>query len=253
MEPDDYWADDEPQRSGCFIKGVVSALALALVASLAVWFLGDRLARPRIERAVAKQLVRDYGLPTEPTVHLDGSPFLVKAASGSIDRATVQMSRFTSDGFTVSSADVVAEGLRFNAGEVVRGTGDMTADTVTATVRVTAADLSAYLQSRGLPVTLSAEGSNATVSGQVSALGVTAKGTATGTITLVGSTLAFTPETVAVEGVNVPLPKAITDAAFAFRVAIPEVAGMTIRSARIVNGELECEATATNYVLNRTR
>jgi LmeA-like phospholipid-binding len=251
--PDDMWPVDPPRRSGCLIKSVVTLLSLALIAALAVWFLGDRVARPRIERQVAAQLVREYNLPSTPTVHFDGSPFLVKAAVGSIDRVTVRMGRLTSQGLTVDSVDFVADGLRFKPGEAMRGTGDVVADTVKATVRITAADLSTYLQGRGLPVTLTATGETASVSGSVTVLGVTANGTATGTISLAGSTLQFSPASVSVEGVDVPLPKAVTDAAFSFSVPIPPVAGLAIGSARVVDGLLVCDASATNYVLNRNR
>jgi hypothetical protein len=251
--PDDPWPEARPRRSGCLIKSVVTLLSLLLIAALAVWFLGDRIARPRIEREVAAQLVREYNLPSSPTVRFAGSPFLVKAAGGSIDRVNVKMGRLTSQGLAVDSVDFVADGLRFKPTEAMRGTGDVVAVSVKATVRITAADLTTYLQGRGLPVTLAATGETASVSGTVTVLGISAKGTATGTISVIGSTLQFSPATVSVEGVNVPLPKEVTDAAFSFAVPIPPVAGLTVRSARVVGGLLVCEASATTYVLNRNR
>jgi hypothetical protein len=254
METDDRLALPRRRRgSGCLIKSLVGVLSLLLVASLAVWFLGDRIARPRIERKVAQELVREYSLPTEPIVHIEGSPFLVKAAAGSIDRVTVKLGRFTSQGFTVNSANVVADGLTFNSREAMRGRGPIVADTAKATVRITASDLSAYLQSRGLPLTVTAVGEVATVSGKVTAFGVTVSGTATGEIVLVGNNLKFAPTDVAVEGVSAKVGAAVAKAALAFSVPIPRVAGMTITSARLVGGQLICEATAENYVLNRKR
>jgi hypothetical protein len=254
METDDRLALPRRRRgSGCLIKSLVGVLSLLLVASLAVWFLGDRIARPRIERKVAQELVREYSLPTEPIVHIEGSPFLVKAAAGSIDRVTVKLGRFTSQGFTVNSANVVADGLTFNSREAMRGRGPIVADTAKATVRITASDLSAYLQSRGLPLTVTAVGEVATVSGKVTAFGVTVSGTATGEIVLVGNNLKFAPTDVTVEGVSAKVGAAVAKAALAFSVPIPRVAGMTITSARLVGGQLICEATAENYVLNRKR
>jgi hypothetical protein len=239
--------------AGCLIKSLVGLLSLLLLASLAVWFLGDRIARPRIERKVAQQLVRDYGLPTAPVVHLLGSPFLVKAAAGSIDRVTVKMGRFTSEGLTVDSASVVADGLIFTPREAMRGSGPITADSVRAIVRITTKDLSAYLQARGIPLTLTVAGDVATVTGSVSAFGVTARGTATGDIVLAGNSLTFSPTDVTIEGVSAKIANAIAKAGLGFSVPIPRVAGMTITSVRVVGGQLECEAVAENYVLNRKR
>jgi hypothetical protein len=228
-------------------------LSLLLLASLAVWFLGDRVARPRIERKVAQQLVRDYALPTAPIVNIEGSPFLVKAAAGSIDRVTVKFGRFTSEGFTVNSANVVADGLTFTPREAMRGTGPIVADSAKASARITMADLSAYLQARGVPLTVDATGDVTKVSGEITAFGKTIHGSATGEIVLVGNTLKFAPTDVTVEGVSAKVGASIAKAALAFSVPLPRVAGMTITSARIVGGQLVCEASAENYVLNRKR
>jgi LmeA-like phospholipid-binding len=254
METDlDPTSDRRRRGSGCLIKSLVGVLSILLLASLAVWFLGDRVARPRIEQKVARELLREYSLPSMPTVNIEGSPFLVKAAAGSIDRVTVRMGRFTTEGFTVNSANVVADGLTFTASEAMRGTGPIVAATAKATVRITTSDLSAYLQARGIPLTITATGDTTMVSGQVSAFGVTVSGSATGEMVLVGNNLKFAPTDVTVEGVSAKVGAEVAKAALAFSVPIPRVAGMTITSARIVGGQLVCEAVAENYVLNRKR
>jgi uncharacterized membrane protein len=246
-----YEFDDPPPRRGCLPKLLVGFLVTMLALVMGVWVIGDKVVRPAVERRISEQLRRDYKLGESPVTRLDASPFLAKVARGSIDRATVTMGRFTSDGFTVESAELVATGLTFEPGKAMRGTGEVTAAQVEALVRVTPADLTTYINQRNIALTLTGSGNQAMAAGSVVVLGVKVSGTATGTVRLAGNTLTFRPTDVNVDGFDIDIPQALLDSTFAFDIPIPDVAGLKIRSATIVDGILVLQADATNYALNR--
>lgn len=249
MTDDDRYSTGR-RRSGCLIKGFVTFLAIAILGVLAAWTVGDRVLRQRVEREVADELSREYNLVERPIVDLDGSPFLLKAAFGNLDQATVTLGRYTTEGFTISGATLVAEALTFSSTEMMKGTGDVTAGRVNAVVRVDPSDLSAYLKTRGLIVDVGVDGEVGSVSGTVSVLGLTARGTAIGEFSLIGSRLQFRPASVSVEGINVPIPESLIQSTFAFDVVLPDVAGLKLEGARLVDSQIEFTATATNYVLS---
>jgi hypothetical protein len=111
----------------------VLLVVLALLAGLFV--AADRLAAYAAERTIATQAkkelaAREIITPTEPTVGVDGFPFLTQVARGRYDKITIHLDQPSSQGVSLDLLDVTATGVNAPTSAIVNGTGTITADDI---------------------------------------------------------------------------------------------------------------------------
>ena len=138
-----------------------SWLSIALITT-AVLVVGDRTAaaftsdqiRDRVEAELSAQQV-EYG---SLAADVDGVPFLAQAATGTLNKIRISMTDLrpsagatgAAPAVTVASVDVVATGVRFNVGNVLRGEPTATAQEVVGTAVITYATLDGLVKVPGL-------------------------------------------------------------------------------------------------------
>ncbi len=131
--------------------GVVLLVLLFLL--VAVLVVADRVAASMAEREVAKRVAdqaRSEGVNTgtDPTVDITGFPFLTQVASGNFDRIDVHMRDLRAQGIAVPKLDVRATDVKAKASDVMNGSGEVRATTMTGTATVAYSSLGSTF---GLP------------------------------------------------------------------------------------------------------
>ncbi len=230
-------------------------LVLRVVAVLVILgglvLLGTELAaKPFAERAIARQVRDDHDLATTPDVSLDGFPFAVQVARGRLDGATVTIDDYVAEGLTLRRAVLRLRDITFDAADLVDGGGDVRAGSGTLTATVADTDVTAFLATRGIPLTAHFTPGSVAVDGQIDVLGTTFAAAATGTVAIADGALRFDPGTVTLNGAETPAE--LLDAArtlTAFTVPLPQVAGVQVTTASIGQGAATLTADITDYLL----
>jgi hypothetical protein len=132
--------------------GLVTVAALVVADRSAAAFTGEQIS-DRVESELAAQKVEHGGL----AVDVAGVPFLVQAATGTLDKITISMTDLRAStgttgaaAVTVASVDVVATGVRFNIGDLLGGEPTATAQQIAGSAVITYATLNDLVKLPGL-------------------------------------------------------------------------------------------------------
>jgi hypothetical protein len=133
--------------------GLVTVAGLVIADRSAAAFTSAQI-RDRVESELAAQKVEHGGL----AVDVAGVPFLVQAATGTLDKITISMTDLRAStgttgataAVTVASVDVVATGVRFNIGNLLSGEPTATAQQVVGTAVIRYATLNDLVKLPGL-------------------------------------------------------------------------------------------------------
>jgi hypothetical protein len=133
--------------------GLITAAGLVVADRSAAAFTSEQIG-DRVESELAAQKVEHGSL----AVDVAGVPFLVQAATGTLDKITISMTDLRAStgttgaaaAVTVASVDVVATGVRFNIGNVLRGEPTATAQQVVGTAFIRYATLDDLVKLPGL-------------------------------------------------------------------------------------------------------
>src|SRR5215207_8997960 len=141
---------------------------------------GELLVEPAVERRVASEVQERYALPTKPDVDIKTFPFLLDAAQGRLDGATVEAGGLVVEGLTVDGARFDLDGIRFSAMDMVLDREKASADSVEGRAEIGDVALNSYLQTRGLPVVVALTPQGIVVRGTVTIGDEQVEGEATG-------------------------------------------------------------------------
>ena len=127
----------------------------ALVATAALLWGADRLARSSAESLVVRELQRLTGTPQPPEVELHGSWFLLQALTGSYDRVDVTMRGLSSGPLRIERLDARLSDVRLPLSELLRrNPGVLGVESASTRSVLTYADLDQYLDFTGRPWTV---------------------------------------------------------------------------------------------------
>lgn len=220
---------------------LITVLVLAVVAVGADFGI-KALAESRLASSVQSSL----DLPRRPDIELQGFPFLIQAARGRLDGASVEVRDVVTGGIPLDTVTLSFVDLRFDGVALVSGSGTVASRGGTAQAVLTEDSLSRYLQDQGTPVEVRLRGPAIRVSTRISTGGETTTAIAEGPVRVVGGRLVFSPDNVQIEGsVGVPA------AALAFDVALPElVPGITYEKVLVHDGVAAIEASLAGAELD---
>lgn len=161
---------------------VLALLAAALVAA-------DRVGEAYASNLVAQQLTSRLRLSQSPKVNIAGIPFLTQWASGNYQEIDVSIASVTAQTLTVDDVQAAIKNVHTNP---FVASGSQLGLATAASV-----DLQGLVPFSAIPLpsgfTASASGSQLKVSGSVTVFGASVPVTATDSISLHGSTVAFNP------------------------------------------------------------
>jgi LmeA-like phospholipid-binding len=171
----------------------------ALLASVALLWAGDRLARDAAESLVSRELQRLTGTEAAPEVELHGSVFLLQALTGDYERVDVTLRGLSSGPLRVERIEAELSGVRLPFSELVRRNPSVLGvESASATALLSYADLDRYLDFTGRPYTVTPGGgdSELEIRGELRVLGNGYSVTADTVLGAEGGALTVSPERV---------------------------------------------------------
>lgn len=143
---------------------------LALVVLLVLLVVADRVAVGVAEGQLADRVQTSQNLPSKPTAHIAGFPFLTQVVGGRYEQVSLSLPAVERDGLRLSEVNIRADGVRVALGDLIGGrVASVPIDHARGDVLLTYDDLDAYLAQRvEVPkVTVKRDGQDAKVTGTV--------------------------------------------------------------------------------------
>lgn len=173
-------------------------LVIALVVLLALLVGVDRLGAHVAANVVASKLRSSAGLATDPTVRIAGFPFLTQATAGRYDRIDVDAKGLDRGGVRLLDLRIELVGARIPLRNAVSGSvPNVPVEALRGAVTVGYADV---VRGRTELVVTPLADDRVRVTGRLTVLGQTVQASATSKLSLRGSTLLLTAQSVSVEG-----------------------------------------------------
>jgi LmeA-like phospholipid-binding len=205
-------AAGQARKAGRARKVTVVLVVLAvLLGGLLV--VADRVAAHAAERTVARQAAQQLAAqqitaPREPAVTVAGVPFLTQVLRGRYQKITIDVAEPTAQGVALDDLSIVATGINASTDALLNGSGRITADDVTGTVRLSWDSVTKFIdlsQYGGAGTTVSAlPDGQVQIKAPVTVANVSATLVATGTIQVVGATAQVHINTVTAQGGSIP-------------------------------------------------
>lgn len=173
-------------------------LVIALVVLLALLVGVDRLGAYVAGQVVASKLRTSAGLAADPTVHIRGFPFLTQAIAGRYERITVEAKDVNRGGAQLSDLKIDLLGARIDAGKALSGSvPNVPVEGLRGSVTLAYADL---VKGHTKLVVTPLAGNRAKVTGKLTVLGQSVMASTISAVSLRGTTLVLTAQSVSVEG-----------------------------------------------------
>jgi hypothetical protein len=182
---------------------LIKRLLIVLLILLGLAALADRFVASAAGDGAAAE-VRRSTRADSADVTFHGFPFAAQAIRGRFDRVDVVARDVPESGLTLTRIDATFTGVRLELDKALAGEiSGVPTDAATATVRVSYADLNAWLRERG-PLSVAWGASGAVVSGKINVRGATVSGVgvASAAVNAKGVVLRVTEATA--EGVQIP-------------------------------------------------
>jgi len=241
----------EPARRRRLWRWLAAALVMLLVALAVV----DRLAAHLAASEMASQVQKSQQLPTRPGTSVGGFPFLTQVVLGDYQDIGLNIRRVAASGVCVDDIDVHVKGVHLPLSKLIgNDVKTVPIDRVVGSVRLTYADLNAYLARQPGGIQLAAAGSGMRISapidvpiiGQVTVFGDVRLG-------VEGDHLTITATGIGVAGLGaVPLPE---DLARDLAVSLPLTGlplNLRLTSAKTTPTGIDVTAEADHLTLNTT-
>lgn len=169
-------------------------LLVGLLVVLLLLVAADRVAVVVADRAVAAQLRSSARLTSDPSVRIQGFPFLTQALRGRYDSVQVHATDVRSDQVRLAVLDVTLRGVQVPLSDVLhRQVRSVPVSSLSATARLAYDDLAAAAGSRQVSLAPGRDG-QVRVTGRVQVLGRTLSATALSRLRLDGRSLVVTAQ-----------------------------------------------------------
>jgi hypothetical protein len=160
-------------------------LGFSLVFLLVLLVVADRLAAGVAGQVVADQIKSSEHLAETPKVSVEGFPFLTQLVAGKYDQVDATAKNIQQGNVRASVLTLHLHGVHLSATDVLsQSVKDIRVDGADGSVLLSYADVNALAKRQGLTVTPGAAG-EFSVTGSVTALGRTIKGSGTGSVSAV--------------------------------------------------------------------
>lgn len=181
---------------------VIGVLALVIIAVVV-----DRLADSAAERAVAVKIRQAALLQSDPTVHIDGFPFLTQALGGKYSKITVTAHGISRGGVRIDTVSAAFSGVHISLGAALAGrVNNVPIDSGVGSITFTYADLNSFTRKR--QIVLAQDGTGLRITGNPSLGSARAHVTGTATVAVSGTDVTLTPVASSLRGPSGRLPAA---------------------------------------------
>jgi hypothetical protein len=209
----------------------------------------DRIGVAVAQDQIATQVAAQNDLPRKPDVKIHGIPFLTQAIGGNYQQIDVAVGQMTQQGVTLDDVRVELADVQAPLRDVINGdTSNVVAGTATASAIV---PYEAVRERAPAQVeSISANGSNLQVRGNMSAFGVSGDVTVVAGVRATSRGIGVTPQSVrSGDGPEVPL--SLLRERFAFTVPVRDLPlGSRISRVEVTPGGLRIAATADDVRLS---
>ena len=236
---------------------LIRKLVLVLVLLVAIFLGASVVLESFAESQLSSGIARTLSLGSRPNVEIDAFPILLRVMQGRIPRILIDAHNVTIQKLDVQELEIEMIGVHANLDVLIRSNEfDLRVEHGTATATVTEDATNAYLKDQGkdVHVTFRPDGTVFVRSDRVVA-GKSRRFEATGTLTVAGRTLTFTPRKVTVDG-STPPPglAAIARRETTVVVRIPQLPGNLLPSKLAVSdGQVSLIAVLENYSLQLSK
>jgi hypothetical protein len=222
---------------------LVGFAALLVLFVVGVLLLGELLLRPAVERQVADSLASQFDLADRPSVSLGGFPIVVDLAGQQARDVRIGIRGETFSGLRVEAIDVRLEQVSFSLGDVVGGSGEFHVVGGDGAAVITAADLTDYLRTQGLPIEVSVEDGSVGVRGRITVAGVSAAVSANGRLEVVDNELRFSALAFDLGPLSgLAEAAAVAARTLGFTAPLPDLEGIRLTDLTLGDGRIEVAA-----------
>jgi LmeA-like phospholipid-binding len=181
----------------------VRKVLVGLVVLVVLVVIADRVGAAVANRKLAGQVRTELALQEDPTVRVQGIPFLTQALGGRYKDVRVQIPDYDSGPLQNIVVDARLQGVHAPLGDVLNGRlTSVPVDKITGDLTISYDDLARASGISGLHIVRNGDALKLT--GSVTILGRQLDATATGRVEVDGSDLKITAEGAAVDGVELP-------------------------------------------------
>jgi hypothetical protein len=226
---------------------MLKRLLIALVLLVALAAAADRFVARTAGDATAAQVRRATKARGGVDVTFNGFPFVTQALRGRFDSVDVTARDVPESGLTITQVDARFTGVRLDLGKALSGeVAGVPTDDAQATVRISYADLNAWLRSRG-DLEVNGDTGRPVVSGRIRVRGATIDASGTASAVVRGSSILLTVKEATAGGVKIP---AAGLRLLAIELKLPDLPfGITLTSVNSDRDGLEIMGTATGLVI----
>lgn len=227
------------------MRKVLLVLLFVLIIGLIA---ADRVGVAVAQDQIAKQVAAQNDLPSKPDVKIHGIPFLTQAVGGEYKKIDVRIGRLTRQGVTLEDVQVELSDVQAPLSDVINGdASNVVAGTATASAIV---PYDAVRRRAPASVkSISANGSNLQVSGNLSVLGFSGDVTIVAAVRATGRGIGISPQSVR-SGGGSAVPLALLRDRFTFTVPVRDLPlGSRISKVEVTPDGLRIAATADDVKL----
>jgi hypothetical protein len=217
-------------------------LVIALLVIVGLFVAADRIGAVVADHEVASRVATAYDLPSEPSVSIQGFPFLTQAASGNYKQIDVSMASVSSDGVEIHNLDARFSGVHAPLSAILsHDPAGITADQVSASGTI---PYSAVQSRVPAGVQVSPDGSDLKLSGTVTSLGVSVPVSVIASLSVGGSGIVVTPRHFTAGG-DFSLPVSLVASHFGFLIPVTGLPlHLSVTSVGVTPGGVRVSAAA---------
>jgi hypothetical protein len=210
----------------------------------------DRVGVAVAQDQIAKQVAAQNDLPRKPDVKIHGIPFLTQAIGGEYKKIDVGIGQLTQQGVTLGDVKVELNHVKAPLRDVLNGdASNVVAGTATASAVVPYEEV--RRRAPDAVKSISANGSNLQVRGNVSFLGVSGDVTMVASVRATSRGVAVTPQSVRTGG-GTAVPMSLLRGQFTFTVPVRDLPlGSRISKVEVTPDGLLIAATADDVQLDK--
>jgi hypothetical protein len=224
-------------------------LLVLLFVLIIVLIAADRVGVAVAQDQIAKQVAAQNDLPSKPDVKIHGIPFLTQAIGGNYKRIDVRIGQLTRQGVTLEDVRVALSDVKAPLGDVINGdASNVVAGTATASAIVPYE--SVRRRAPAAVRSISANGSNLQVRGNMSVFGFSGDVTIVAAVRATRRGVGVMPQSVRTGG-GPTVPLALLRDRFTFTVPVRDLPlGSRISKVEVTPDGLRIAATADDVKLN---
>jgi hypothetical protein len=211
----------------------------------------DHIARWGAENLLARNIREATGVPTQPSVDINGTFFLHQVVQGRYDEVEITLRDLTSGPLRIAELRARLSGVHVSFRDVlIQETDPVWIEASVEEALLTYEDLNRYLDATGRPVTVAAAGGEVRLTGTAEVLGQTVSASTRAGLSTRDGALAIRPTQVDTDTVLDPASSLLLGQRFTFLVPLdPLPFGQQLSGVEVVEAGVVVEARGDHVVL----